>query len=145
MDGMTRTQIRTFVRDHLDVDDIELPDSLLDVFILDGHSRIDNFSRRWSFREVAYTFTVSEDTQAYDISSENSVDRAFGIDEPIASIENVRGPTSMIPYQDHARMRVDGSLGRAGRPGRVEPEAGVVGGGRGGVELGRRLREETGK
>lgn len=104
MEGLTRTEIRAFVRDHLDVDDQELPDTLLDFFINDGHFRIDNYSDQWSFRDVEYEFDSEADVAAYDVSS--ALLRVTGITAPLARIVDISSADDgIIPQADHHQMR----------------------------------------
>lgn len=105
--AMDLSEIRAFVRDHLDVDDVELPDSLLDRFIIDGSDRIERASvalgGRWSFREVTYSFTVVAGTQAYDLDTYAGLDG--GNEAPLAYLDEVRGPTWSLLPADHRAMR----------------------------------------
>lgn len=103
MDGMTRAEIRSFVRNHLDVDEQELTNDLLDVFINDGHFRVDNYTDQWSFREVEYDFDSVIGTGAYDVSSDTG--RVTGITYAIAHIIDVSDANGIIPRRDHTLMR----------------------------------------
>lgn len=103
--AMTLQDIRDFVRDHLDVDDEELPNSLLDRFIYDGANRIERsaiaLGGRWAFREVEYTLPVLADTQSYDLDTHTS------LDDPatLAYVEEVRGQNWTLQPEDHRAMR----------------------------------------
>jgi hypothetical protein len=58
---MNLDQIRVFVRTQLDLDETDLPDILLDVFIRDGYDHIVNLERRWPFFEVIWLLTADVD------------------------------------------------------------------------------------
>ena len=57
---MNLNQIRVFVRTQLDLDETDLPDILLDVFIRDGYDHILNLERRWPFFEATWLLSVPE-------------------------------------------------------------------------------------
>lgn len=109
--AMDLTEMRTFVRNHLDVDSTELPDSLLDRFIIDGADRIERASvalgGRWSFREVTYGFTVAGGTASYDLDTYAGLNG--GALAPLAFLDEVRGPTWSLLPEDHRAMRARNS------------------------------------
>lgn len=82
--------MRSFVRDTVDTDATDLPDTLLDTFLIDGASRVDSASDSWRFREVDYTISTTAAQQAYVVRGSGTL--ATGITYPLARITDVRGP-----------------------------------------------------
>lgn len=101
MATMSRKDMRDFVREHVDSDEEELPNSLLDRFLQDASTRIDNYSRTWSFRAVEYDLEVVSGTQSYDLDSEPSLI----VPGPLRDIVDVRGPSSTLRPTDHRAER----------------------------------------
>jgi hypothetical protein len=66
---MTLADIRDFVRTHLDVDDDDLPNSLLDSFIREGSVRIERAEKRWPFYAESWTLDTVADTSEYTFAS----------------------------------------------------------------------------
>lgn len=66
--------IMTFVRDTMDVDNTDLPDSIIEAHLKDGFQRIYNLDRRYPFFEVSYTLNTVADQRAYALSSIGSGD-----------------------------------------------------------------------
>lgn len=65
--ALSLDQIRTYVRTHLDIEQDDLPDVILDTFIREGSKRIERAEARWPFYEAIYTWTVTPDpTGLYD-------------------------------------------------------------------------------
>jgi hypothetical protein len=102
---MTLPDLRGFVRDHLDLDPTELPDSLLDRFIADGFNRIDNYSRVWTFRAVEYTLSTVAGAQAYNVANRATPPRVDSIAKPLQQVVDVRGPRFGLVPRDHRQMR----------------------------------------
>jgi hypothetical protein len=82
--GYTLQEMRDFVRTYLDVEEDELPDSVIDKAARDGSRRIWRKERRWPFAEGIYAISTIPGQADYDLS-------AFGVD--IDQIVDVRGPT----------------------------------------------------
>lgn len=99
--ALSLQNIRDFVRDHMDTDEEELPNSLLDRFIQDGSDRIDNYSRTWGFRAVEYTLPVVSGTQSYDLDSEATLIAPA----PLRDIVDLRGPSFTLTPSDHRLER----------------------------------------
>lgn len=100
--AMTLQDMRDFVRDALETDSTDLPDSILDRYIIDGSNRVDGFTTDWQFRAVDYTFDVSANTQSYNVKGATL---ASGITKPLARIIDLRGPNWSLAPKDHAHMR----------------------------------------
>lgn len=99
---MTLQDMRDFVRSALDTDAVDLPNALLDRYIIDGSNRVNSHSNEWTFRAVDYTFVTQAGKQAYDIRSSA---RVSGITYPIIDIEDVRGSNWSLTPKDHAETR----------------------------------------
>lgn len=56
--ALTLNLIRTFVRTHLDVEQDDLPDTVLDAFIREGSKRIERAEARWPFYETFWGFSA---------------------------------------------------------------------------------------
>lgn len=100
--SMSPTALRDFVRTHLDVDSTELPNSLLDVFLIDGFNRVIGwFDESPSFYEVEYSFDTIASTQAYNLDTTSGLISPT----PLQFIHDVRGPTWSLQPADHRGMR----------------------------------------
>ena len=85
---MNLNEIRTFVRTQLDLDETDLPDVLLNVYIQDGYDHIIALENRWPFFEVLWRLTIPTTGQL-----------ALGTD--VATIE------SLVASDGHRLVRVD--------------------------------------
>jgi hypothetical protein len=65
---MTATQLRNTVRQIVDLDTDDLPDSILDLYIRDGYYRILDVEKRWAWLETSFSFTTTPEVRAYLIS-----------------------------------------------------------------------------
>ncbi len=100
--AMTLQDVRDFVRSALDTDTTDLPDALLDRYILDGSNRVDSHSNEWAFRAVDYTIATVIGTQSYRIKG---TPLAAGVTYPINKVVDVRGPNWSLMPKDHQRQR----------------------------------------
>ena len=66
---MTATSLRQTVRDITDLDEGDLPDSLLNLYIRDGYYRILDIEKRWTFLEKSFTFNTVAEQRAYPIAN----------------------------------------------------------------------------
>ena len=118
MAKMTASDIRTYVRDHLDVDDSDIPDSLLNVWMRDAVIRIISFfdeSPVWL--QVERTFTTSPNVQSYDLENTLGLGSiVVPILLPLQAIDEVRGPNYSLSPRSHRQVResyrVDAPSGR---------------------------------
>lgn len=101
--SMTLADMRTFVYDTLDTDSTDLPTDLLDRFFIDGNQRVEATSDSWEFRQVDYTFTTTAGTQAYNVRDAAAL--VSGVEQPLRSISDARGPLWSIRPEDHRVMR----------------------------------------
>jgi len=62
-------QLRIYVRQHLDLDESEVPNDLLDVWARDATIKIARTRKRWPFFETSWTLTTVNDQQDYSLSA----------------------------------------------------------------------------
>ena len=67
--SITLTQLRTQVRNMADLDEVDLPDSIVDQFAREGFQRIYSLERRWPYLQETYTFNTVVDQREYTIST----------------------------------------------------------------------------
>lgn len=65
----TLDQMRVYVRQHLDLDESEIPNSLLDVWARDASIKIARTRKRWPFLETSWEITTVPDQRDYAISA----------------------------------------------------------------------------
>ena len=65
----TTLELITFVRDITDLDDADLPTSLIRQYMKDGFNRVINLERRWPFLETTATLNTVPGQRDYDLSS----------------------------------------------------------------------------
>ena len=66
----TLNELRAYVRDITDLEDeVDIPTTLIDLYVRDGFERILNLERRWPFLEVSATFDTVAAQREYPISS----------------------------------------------------------------------------
>lgn len=70
----TTQELITFVRDITDLDEADLPSSLIVSYLKDGFQRIINLERRWPFLETTYTLSTVAGQRDYATSSIGSGD-----------------------------------------------------------------------
>lgn len=69
MTAITLQEIRNQVRDTIELDETDISNSVLDLFVREGFDRIARWSRRWSFYEEDFTFTTVPLQGAYPFTS----------------------------------------------------------------------------
>jgi hypothetical protein len=67
--NMTATSLRQAVRDIVDLDEEDLPNTLLNLYIRDGYYRILDVDKRWPFLEKSFTFSTVANQRGYTISA----------------------------------------------------------------------------
>lgn len=65
----TTAELVAFVRDITDLDEADLPQSLIISYMKDGFQRIINLERRWPFLEATYTLSTVAGQRDYAISA----------------------------------------------------------------------------
>jgi len=110
---MTAAALRDTVRDITDLDNTDLPDNLLNLYLRDGYYRILDAGDRWPFLEKSFTFNTVQDQRAYVIANFTA--------DPIAEVVSIVDPTGVgyrldiISYDEGERMYV-GTLDTSGDP-----------------------------
>jgi hypothetical protein len=61
--------LRSQVRNMADLDETDLPDSVIDQFAREGFQRIYALERRWPYLQETYTFNTIAQQRAYDLES----------------------------------------------------------------------------
>lgn len=100
--SMSLAEIRSFIREHLDSDDEELPNSLIDRFIYNGSNKLEQNSRTWDFRAVEYSFSATTDQRDYDLDSYSGLTSPA----PLADVVAIQGESYELKPADHRKMRV---------------------------------------
>ncbi len=100
--AMDLADIRSFIREHMDSDEEELPNSLLDRFIANASSKVDSYSRTWDFRAVEYSFTTVVGQRTYDLDTTSGMTNPA----PLADVVAIQGPTFELRPADHRAMRL---------------------------------------
>jgi len=110
---MTATELRNTVRQIVDLDTDDLPDTLLNLYIRDGYYRILDIEKRWSWLETSFTFTTTPNARSYVISG-FTVDP---ISQVVSVVDNVGvgARLAMVGY-DEAEGTYIGSYDVAGDP-----------------------------
>lgn len=70
----TTADLISFVRDITDLDDADLPSSLIRQYMRDGFNRIINLERRWPFLETTYALSTVANQRDYPMSGIGSGD-----------------------------------------------------------------------
>lgn len=84
----TLNQLRIYVRQHLDLDESEVPDDLLDVWARDATIKISKTRKRWPFLETSWTLNTVAGQRDYDITSLALFNPA--VDEIVSVVRNDR-------------------------------------------------------
>jgi hypothetical protein len=67
--SITLTTLRTQVRAMADLDEEDLPDTIIDQFAREGFQRIYALERRWPYLQESYTFNTVASQREYTIST----------------------------------------------------------------------------
>lgn len=110
---MTATQLRNTVRQIVDLDTDDLPDSLLDLYIRDGYYRILDIEKRWPWLETSFSFTTTPNVRAYLISGFTN----DPISQVVSIVDNVGvgARLELVGYEE-AEGTYIGSYDTAGDP-----------------------------
>ena len=66
---ITLSQLRSQVRNMADLDETDLPDSVIDQFAKEGFQRIYSLERRWPYLQKSFTLTTTSGVRAYTIEN----------------------------------------------------------------------------
>jgi len=67
--SITLTTLRTQVRNMVDLDETDLPNTIIDQFAREGFQRIYSLERRWPYLQQTYTFNTVANQREYSISA----------------------------------------------------------------------------
>ena len=67
--GYTLDELRIYVRQHVDLDESEIPNALLDVWARDASIKIARTRKRWPFFETSWTLTTVDGQRDYPLSN----------------------------------------------------------------------------
>lgn len=98
--SLTVADLRDFVLSHLDTDETELPDTLLNSYLLEGLNRIALASQRWSFYEHEWSYSTTGSDQSFTLAEANVVFAAFGQPE-IQELTAIQGPRWRLEPRSH--------------------------------------------
>jgi hypothetical protein len=110
---MTAAGLRDAVRNITDLDQQDLGDDILNLYIRDGYYRILDLDKRWPFLEKSFTFNTVQNQRAYPIVNFTA--------DPMSQIVSIVDPTAvgtrldMVSY-DEAEALYVGSYDTPGEP-----------------------------
>lgn len=105
----TLEELRRYVRQHLDLDESEVPNDLLDVWARDASIKVARTRKRWPFLEASWTLTTTPDQRDYSISDlalfNPAVDEITSIvrnDRRLTYIGRDEAEAAYLPYQSNS-------------------------------------------
>ena len=109
--AITLTTLRSQVRDMADLDETDLPNSLIDQFAREGFQRIYALERRWPILQETYTFNTVANQREYTISTIGDIREIISVVD--TSTQGAR--LTLIDYNDAEQIWL-GNLDVASRP-----------------------------
>lgn len=109
--SITLTQLRTQVRNMVDLDETDLPDSIVDQFAREGFQRIYALERRWPILQETYTFNTVANQREYTISTIGDIREIISVVD--TSTQGAR--LNLIDYNEAEGIWL-GNLDVASRP-----------------------------
>ena len=94
--SITLTQLRTQVRNMVDLDETDLPDSIVDQFAREGFQRIYSLERRWPYLQETYTFNTVANQREYTISTIGDIREIISVVDTSTSGARL----TLIPYDN---------------------------------------------
>ena len=94
--SITLTQLRTQVRNMVDLDEVDLPDSIIDQFAREGFQRIYSLERRWPYLQSSYTFNTVANQREYTISTVGDIREIISVIDSSTSGARL----TLIPYDN---------------------------------------------
>ena len=94
--SITLTQLRTQVRNMVDLDEVDLPDSVVDQFAREGFQRIYSLERRWPYLQETYTFNTVANQREYTISTIGDIREIISVVDTSTSGARL----TLIPYDN---------------------------------------------
>ena len=109
--SITLAQLRTQVRNMVDLDETDLPDSIVDQFAREGFQRIYALERRWPILQETYTFNTVANQREYTISTIGDIREIISVVD--TSTQGAR--LNLIDYNEAEGIWL-GNLDVASRP-----------------------------
>ena len=109
--SITLNTLRTQVRAMADLDEVDLPDSIVDQFAREGFQRIYALERRWPILQETYTFNTVANQREYTISTIGDIREIISVVD--TSTQGAR--LTLIDYNDAESIWL-GNLDVASRP-----------------------------
>ena len=94
--SITLTQLRTQVRNMVDLDETDLPNSIVDQFAREGFQRIYSLERRWPYLQETYTFNTVANQREYTISTIGDIREIISVVDTSTSGARL----TLIPYDN---------------------------------------------
>lgn len=83
--SVTLATLRDQVRSMMDLDETDLPDSVIDQFAREGFQRVYTLERRWPYLQTTYTTTTSANVRSYPIENIGDIREIISIVDTSAS------------------------------------------------------------
>lgn len=107
----TRAELRSSIRSLLELDEEELPDALLDVWLQDGYDRAISIEDRWPFFEETWSFTTTAQTVDYAKTAIEALHpSSYAIDSIASLLDTTAAVVKLIPV-DHDAAEAEYGLG----------------------------------
>ena len=94
--SISLTTLRTQVRNMADLDEVDLPDSIVDQFAREGFQRIYSLERRWPYLQETYTFSTVADQREYTISTIGDIREIISV----VDTSTAGARLTLIPYDN---------------------------------------------
>lgn len=94
--SVTLTTLRSQVRSMADLDEVDLPDSIIDQFAREGFQRIYSLERRWPWLQSSYTFNTVINQREYDIEDIGDIREIISVIDSSTSGARL----TLIPYDN---------------------------------------------
>ena len=88
--------LRTQVRNMADLDEVDLPDSIVDQFAREGFQRIYSLERRWPYLQETYTFNTVANQREYTISTIGDIREIISV----VDTSTAGARLTLIPYDN---------------------------------------------
>ena len=94
--SITLTQLRTQVRNMVDLDEVDLPDTIVDQFAREGFQRIYSLERRWPYLQETYSFNTVANQREYTIATIGDIREIISVVDTSTSGARL----TLIPYDN---------------------------------------------
>jgi len=94
--SVTLTTLRTQVRNMADLDEVDLPNSIIDQFAREGFQRIYSLERRWPWLQQSYAFNTVVNQREYTISTIGDIREIISVIDSSTSGARL----TLIPYDN---------------------------------------------